>query len=202
MEARPPSPRPSLPIQRPHVEAGRAWLSRQHSISGGVIGRAEQQRFVHYYPNDVAFLGWTDGKVHCALRHPKDERWVRFAEHSDEACAPVLLGDPSHVVLCAGGIAALKRLTELERNQASPPTVIVLRPNSPLVGLDRLGPELRDQIAKAREVTFAGFQPDAMFLRLLDQIRGVPPENTDYSTPVDYDPVEEATTAPDPSKKN
>ena len=106
------------------------------------------------------------------------------------------------MVLCAGGIAALKRLTELEGSQAIPPTVIVLRPNSPLVGLDRLGPELRDQIANAKEVTFAGFQPDAMFLHLLDQIRGVPPEDTDDSTLVDYDLANEETAALDPYKKD
>lgn len=90
----------------------------------------------------------------------------------------------------------------MERSQATPPTVIVLRPNSPLVGLDRLGPELRDQIANAGQVTFAGFQPDAMFLRFLDQIRGAPPGETDDFDPADYDPTDEATDTPDPSKKD
>lgn len=162
------------------------------------MARAEKEGFVHFFPADIGFTGRNEGKVLSVLRHPKSGGTPRIAEHSDEAFAPILHGDPNHVVLCAGGVAALKRLADADRRGEPPPTVIVLRPDSPVIGLDRLGPNLKAAIAQAARVDSYGFTPDSSYRWLLAKIRGESdptPTNADnvaeHDPPSTYDPTKQ-----------
>lgn len=127
-----------------------------------------------------------------------------FAEHSDEAQAPTILGDPNHVVLCAGGLAGLSRLVEADRKGEPRPTIIVLRPNSPLVGLGRLAPDLVALLERAERVDTYGFPPDPAFHRLLSQMRRRDEDDEENLTSTsDHDlPDSDPASGYDPTKKS
>ena len=199
-----PGPRPGLPYQKQYIQRGRDWLYKEHGIPTRIAAQAEKEGFIHYLQDAVGFTGRSEGKVVSVLRHPMNGRAPLFAEHSDEAQAPTILGDPNHVVLCAGGLAGLSRLVEADRKGEPRPTIIVLRPNSPLVGLGRLAPDLVALLERAERVDTYGFPPDPAFHRLLSQMRRRDEDDEENLTSTsDHDlPDSDPASGYDPTKKS
>lgn len=109
-------------------------------------------------------------------------------------------GDPNRIVLCGGGIAALRALAEAARAGQPLPTVIALDVDHPTVSLDKISDDLRSRIANSvKKPSWYGMAATETLHRLVAEIRG---ENGPKGIQPSTNGVSEPTNQnPDPTRK-